>query len=152
MNESERLADQLEKALNGEAWHGPSWRETLDGVTRDAALKRPIAGAHTIAEIVAHATTWHDVVRLRLNGESAQVSEAEDWPEARLRDDAAWNVAVKRLLATGQALRDTVAAFPAARLHERRPGLEDTWYGLVLGQLQHMLYHAGQAAILKKAG
>ena len=118
MNESERLADQMEKALNGGAWHGPSWRETLEGVTREAALKRPIPGAHTIAEIVGHSTTWHEVVRLRLSGESPQVSDAEDWPETRFRDEAAWNAAVSRLLATGEALRDAVAAFPAARLHE----------------------------------
>src|SRR5512140_3807607 len=80
MDESNRLAEQLKLALNGGAWHGPSWRELLEGITPEAALYRPIPSAHNIAEIVLHTTTWHEVVRLRLQGESPQVSDAEDWP------------------------------------------------------------------------
>jgi len=151
MNESERLADQIERALNGDAWHGPSWKEVLEGVSREAALQRPIPEAHSIAEIVRHATTWHDVVRRRLDGESPAVSDAEDWPAANLPDDAAWTAARSRLFDTGRALRETVARFPAERLKEKRPGVDDVWYHLVIGELQHVLYHAGQAAILKKA-
>jgi hypothetical protein len=151
MNESERLAGQMERALNGNAWHGPSWREALDGVTLEAALHRPIPAAHTIAEIVRHAATWHDVVRRRLAGESPEVSDAEDWPEAAFGSDAAWALAVEHLLETGRELCGSVARFSAERLHEKRPGIDDTWHGLILGELQHMLYHAGQVSLLKKA-
>ena len=152
MNESERFANQLERALNGNAWHGPSWREALDGITRERALERPIPEAHSIAEIVLHATTWHDVVRRRLEGETPEVSDAEDWPTAKLADEAAWKAAVSRLFATGAALREKVELFPVERLHEKRPKTDDTWYGLVIGELQHVLYHAGQVSLLKKAG
>jgi hypothetical protein len=151
MNESTRLADQLRRALNGDAWHGPSWREALDGIGRDAALHRPIPDAHTIGEVVLHATTWHDVVRRRLNGESPQVSEAEDWPAAAFADEEAWRKTLGRLVETGEALVAVVGGFPAAKLHEKRPGSDGTWYELVIGELQHVLYHAGQVGVLRKA-
>jgi DinB family protein len=151
MNDSERLADQLKRALNGDAWHGPSWRETLEGVTREAALHRPIPDAHTIGEILLHANTWHGVVRRRLQGESPDVSDAEDWPAAAFADEAAWSAAVVRLFESGSALVATVGQFPAERLHEKRPGTDGTWYELIIGELQHVLYHAGQVAVLKKA-
>lgn len=151
MNESERLARQYERALNGEAWHGPSWREALEGVTREAALRRPIAEAHAIAEIVLHATTWHEVVRERLEGGNPEVSDERDWPAARFADDAAWEAAVRRLFDTGRALRETVERFPAERLEAKRPNTDGTWYELVIGGLQHVLYHAGQVALLRKA-
>jgi len=151
MNESQRLGDQLTKALTGDAWHGPSWREALEGVTREAALHRPIAEAHTIAEILLHATTWHDVVRRRLEGESPQLSDSQDWPPAAFGDEAAWSAAVANLFETGSALAATVGRFPAEKLHEKRPGVDGTWYELVIGELQHVLYHAGQVALLKKA-
>ena len=97
MNESERLAEQLTRALNGEAWHGPSWREVLDGLGHRAAAHRPIAEGHTIAEVLLHATTWNDVVRRRLEGESPEVTESEDWPPAAsLDNDAAWSAAQTR--------------------------------------------------------
>lgn len=151
MNESERLAAELDRALHGGAWHGPSWREALEGVGARAATARPIPGAHSIAEIVLHATTWHDVVRRRLEGERPQVEDAEDWPPAAPADDAAWAAEVERLLATGRALCETVRRFPAERLVEERPRGEGTWYALVSGELQHVLYHAGQVALLRKA-
>lgn len=151
MSETKRLARQLERALQGGAWYGPSWKEALEGVTRDDAMQRPIPAGHTIAEIVLHATTWHDVVRRRLEGEMPDVSDAEDWPAATIADERAWSALVTRLLATGSALRDAVERFPAERLTEKRPGLEDTWSDLILGELEHVLYHLGQVGILRKA-
>ena len=151
MNESERLAGEIEKALNGGAWHGPAWREVMKGVTRREALHRPIRDAHSIAEIVLHTTTWHDVVRRRLEGETPEVTDAEDWPPVDLPGEEAWSKAVDRLFETGRALRETVRRFPPARLHEQRPGLDGTWHELAIGELQHVLYHAGQVGLLKKA-
>ena len=152
MNESKRLAEQLAKALNGDAWHGPSWRETLEGIDCGAANHRPISGAHSIAEVVQHATTWNDVVRRRLEGESLQVSDAEDWPNVDLAEEGAWTAARARLFETGRGLTEAVARFPAEKLHEKRPGVDGTWHDLIIGQLQHVLYHAGQVGLLRKAG
>lgn len=151
MNESERLASELQKALNGEAWHGPSWRELLEGVTREDALERPVAGAHNMAEIVRHVTTWEDVVRRRLEGETPAVSDAEDWPRPDLEGESAWQATIERLFVTSRALCETVARFPVERLQERRPGMDQTWYAMLIGELQHVLYHAGQVSLLKKA-
>ncbi len=151
MSETKRLARQLERALSGGAWYGPSWKEALEGVTRTEALQRPIPAGHTIAEIVLHATTWHDVVRRRLEGESPDVSDAEDWPAAAVADERAWAAMVARLHATGDALREAIDRFPPERLDEKRPGVDGTWFDLILGELEHVLYHLGQVGILRKA-
>jgi len=151
MNESERLAEQLHRALHGNAWHGPSWREVLADVTRDTALCRPVPEAHEIAAIVLHTITWHDAVRRWLGGKAPEVGTAEDWPAVDLPDEASWSAAVDRLFETGDALVERIRAFPAERLGERRPGVDGTWYELLAGELQHVSYHAGQAALLKKA-
>jgi hypothetical protein len=151
MNESERLARQVERALEGEAWHGPSVRELLEGVSADDAVARPIRDGHSIAEIVAHATTWHGVVTQRLKGESPEVSNELDWPVVSRLTEAEWEGARSSLLRTGDELRRTVVSFPVARLHEERAGVSGTWYDLIVGELQHVLYHAGQIALLRKA-
>ena len=151
MNESKRLADQLNKAINGEAWHGPSWHDALDGVGLEAAVHRPIPEAHSIAEVVLHAGTWHDVVRRRLEGETPEVTDAQDWPSGTFKSDKEWSEAVARLFDTGKALTETVDRFPAEKLHEKRPGVDGTWYELIIGELQHVLYHAGQVSLLRKA-
>jgi hypothetical protein len=157
MNESQRIANQLHRALSGgvngvpDAWHGPSWGEVLEGVTREAATHRPIPDAHTIAEIVMHAAAWHDIVRQRLEGQSPEVTDSTNWPPAAFTDETQWSAAVERLFTTGAALEKTIEDFPEKRLHEKRPSVDGTWYELIIGGLQHVLYHAGQVGVLRKA-
>lgn len=151
MDESQRLAEQIHRAVHGDAWHGPSWRELLDDVTPEEACRRPIPEAHTIAEILGHATTWNEVARRRLLGEAPDVSEADNWPAADSLSQETWDERRERFFASGRALEEAVRAFPAERLTEVRPGLDDIWYGLIAGQLQHLLYHAGQVPVLVRA-
>lgn len=150
MNESERLAAELGKALRGEAWHGPSWQELIADLSRAEAHRRPLHGAHTIAEILAHNLTWLEVVARRLAGESPAVSDAEDWPAAPA-DEAAWAALKASFAAAGESLEAAVAAFPPGRLHEARPGMDGTWYRMISGELQHLLYHGGQVGLLRRA-
>lgn len=151
MNESERLADQIQRAVQGDAWHGPAWHDVLEGVGREAALKKPLPGAHSIAELVLHVTNWHDVVRRRLAGEIPNVTDEQDWPKAAFATEEEWQSAVVKLRESGVALRDAVAVFPPERLAEKRSNVDQTWYMLLAGILQHDIYHAGQAGMLKKA-
>ena len=58
MNEVERILDQYDRAMNGNAWHGdPVWK-ILDGISAEQAARRVEAQTHTIWELVAH----HDVL------------------------------------------------------------------------------------------
>ncbi|MEO8434232.1 MAG: hypothetical protein ABI596_05010 [Pyrinomonadaceae bacterium] len=51
MTETERILDQLERVYEGEAWHSPSVRETLEGVSAEKAAARTVPGAHSIWEL-----------------------------------------------------------------------------------------------------
>jgi len=64
----------------------------------------------------------------------------------------AWKADVSRLRRAAKDLRTTIAAQDDRRLDEELPGVDDTWsaYITLHGVLQHVLYHAGQIAILKK--
>jgi len=149
-NEVTRIEDQLKRAFEGDAWHGPALMEALQGVTAARAAARPLAGAHSIWEIVLHVAAWEDVVRRRLGGEPVSLSDAEDWPAAGDTGDAAWTAALEKLRSGHMALRRAVAKLSDARLKEEVPGAIYTFYHLVHGLIQHDLYHAGQIAVLKK--
>jgi hypothetical protein len=151
MSDSHRLADQMTRALDGNAWHGPSWREILEGMSPQQAAARPLSHAHTVVELVLHATAWNDVVRRRLGGESPTVSDSEDWPAPPAPDAESWARIRRAFFETGHALAESVRAFPPEDLHRARPGVGGTWFDLIAGQLQHLLYHAGQVALLKKS-
>ena len=149
-SEAARIAEQLTRAYEGGAWHGPAVREVLAGVTAEAAAARPIPGAHSIWEIVQHITVWEDVVRRRLEGETVNPTDAEDWPRVTDTGAAAWSATLARLERGNRALRDTVARLDDRLLDQPPAGSKSLRYVLAHGAVQHDLYHAGQIALLKK--
>jgi uncharacterized damage-inducible protein DinB len=153
MSESARIADQLRRAFNGEAWHGDSLFEILDGVSAKHAAARPIASAHSIWELVLHIAAWDEAVLRRLNGAVVELADAENFPPVTDESEPAWHNALVQVERVHEELIAVVAAQPDARLEGQVPGKEGphyNFYYLLHGVAQHELYHAGQIALLKK--
>ena len=152
MSEIQRIEDQLRRAFEGHAWHGPAVRELLAGVTAVKAAARPLSDAHSIWEIVLHIATWEKVVRRRLQGEEvADLSPEQDWPTVQDTGETAWRKACDDLDRGHHALRQAIVRSGEVRLAEMVLGKEHSVYHMLHGVIQHDLYHAGQIAILKKA-
>ena len=153
MSEIDRILDQLKRAVEGPGWHGPSVKESLQGVTAAQAHQRPLANAHSIWELVHHIAVWEDVGRRRLEGDPAEVpiSSPEDWPPAEDTSDAAWEKTRAALDRSHQALVAAISRVPESRLDQPILEGKSTVYVTLHGVIQHDLYHAGQIAILKKA-
>ena len=150
--ELERLEEQLRLSFEGEAWHGPSVMEALDGITADVASAHPIEGAHSIRGLVLHLTATYRLVLRRLEGDSTPLSVDEDWPAVSASTEANWRTAVDELRRVNAQLRRVVAAFRQDRLDE--PIVEQPPYPAYtqfIGTTQHDLYHAGQIVLLKRA-
>jgi len=152
--ETSRIADQLRRAFDGEAWHGPAVLEILHGVTAADAAARPLPAGHNIWEIALHIAVWDDVARRRMAGKIVEPTPEEDWPPVPDTTAGAWERTQAHLKRTHEDLVRAVSDLPDARLEERVPGKEpsyNTLYYLLHGVVQHELYHAGQIALLKKA-
>ena len=153
MSETARIADQLRRAFEGEAWHGPSILPLIQDLDARSAMRRPIESAHSIWEIVAHVEVWDKAVLRRMRGEVVQPTPKEDFPPIDDSSEAAWKKMIHTLDQTHRELVKAVAAFPDERLNEKVPGKEPeyhTFYFNLHGVLQHEIYHAGQIALLKK--
>jgi uncharacterized damage-inducible protein DinB len=150
--ELNRLEEQLRRALEGEAWHGPSVLELLAGLSAAQAAGHPIAGAHSIWELVLHLAGDYDLVLRRLAGDGRQVTAAEDWPACPAPTEENWRHTVQELRLLNQKLRQAVQDFPEERLDDPLvPDVPYTAYTQFIGVTQHGLYHAGQIALLKRA-
>ena len=154
MSETHRINSQLKRAYQGEAWHGPSLRELLDGVTAAQAAARPIANAHSIWELVNHIIAWEQIVRQRLEGETLnEIPNEMNFPPVSDNGEDAWQATLRALEASNQALRNSIKQMGQAgdaKLEETVPGMAYTNYFMLHGAIQHDLYHAGQIALLKK--
>jgi uncharacterized damage-inducible protein DinB len=151
MTEIERIVNQLKRAFEGEAWHGPAVLEILEGIPAQQAAARTFKGAHSIWEIVLHIAAWERACRRRLGGERAQLTDAEDWPEVAVATEETWQQAKAELRQALEELCQAVSKLDESRLDQPIiEGMSSTYITLH-GVIQHSLYHAGQIAILKKA-
>jgi uncharacterized damage-inducible protein DinB len=146
--ETERIADQLRRMYDGPAWHGPALRELLDGINEQQAGARPIPNAHSIWELVLHITAWIRIARERLSATQTRDHTAEEnWP----RVSRSWPDALVVLDYEFQALQRAMLSFPDGRLNDPAPASEpQTFYILLHGVIQHIAYHGGQIALLRK--
>jgi len=151
MTRIERIADQMQRAYAGEAWHGPSLQELLKGVDAATASQRPIPAAHNIWELVVHIRAWILSSIRRMNGDPANLTPAEDWPAVSETSDAAWQRTLAELDADHQKLYQSVKVLQEPGLKERAFGQPYSVEFMLYGVIEHMLYHAGQIALLKKA-
>ena len=156
MHEVTRIVDQLKRAYDGDAWHGPSVRGVLEEVDAQMASARPYPAAHTICELVLHMTSWTREVARRLRDDIARDPEEGDWPLAPAIDEAGWKRLIGALDVANAELVEAVASMDEDRLMDvignaRSLGNGVSRYVSLHGLVQHHAYRGGQIALLKKA-
>jgi len=150
-SEASRIADQLRRAFDGSAWHGPSLLKLLRDVDAATAAARPIPHVHSIWELVLHIAAWDRAVTVRLGGKKTQMRGTENFPLVKNPTAVEWKNAIAATKRAHDLLVKTVAGLPDSRLRDQVPGKRYDFYHMLHGVVQHELYHAGQIAILKKA-
>ena len=151
MNEIDRIIDQLQRANNGEAWHGDPLMKILEGVTAESA-SRKLPNSHSIWELVAHITAWQQEAARRLRDKTYRsLPPEQDWPAISDPSEQSWKATIQALEESHQQLVDNIRKLDPSLLDQILPGSLNTSYYVVLhGIIQHTLYHAGQIAVLKK--
>lgn len=150
--ETARISDQLRRAVDGEAWHGPSVMEVLKDVDARTAAAHPIAGAHSIWELVHHVTAWTRAIMRRMDGQAVELSGDTDFPPVSDSSEAAWQAAVASFRTAQTELLTKLKSVTGEQLAATVPGRNYTYLFMFDGLVQHHLYHAGQMQLLKKAG
>jgi uncharacterized damage-inducible protein DinB len=158
-NTIRELLDDLERAYDGDPWHGSPLMRLISGIDARTAAARPIAGAHSIWELILHMTAWTREVARRLRGATPAVPLEGDWPPvpgAATEDD--WAAALSTFGSAHGEVLSALLDCPVERLdarvgNSRDPALGSgqTYAAMVRGLAQHHAYHGGQIALLRRA-
>jgi uncharacterized damage-inducible protein DinB len=152
MEEIEAIVDELQRAFKCDAWHGPALLETLEPVDASLATKRPIAGVHSVWEIVVHVSAWKRHVTRRLTSSSeVRVGDEEDWRQVGEQTVERWHDLLKTLRTSHLQLIETIRKFAPSKLDETVPGKDYSFRVMLHGCVQHDVYHAGQISLLTRA-
>jgi uncharacterized damage-inducible protein DinB len=157
MRETTRIIDELERAVAGDPWHGPSVHAALEGVDVTIATARPAADVHTICELVLHMTAWTREVARRLRTGVAEDPADGDWPPCTITTASQWDAALEAFDVANAELREAVAALDDSKLDDRLGERRDpalgsgvSRYVTLHGLAQHHAYHAGQISVVKR--
>ena len=150
MTQGEILADELRRALRGDAWHGPALQEIVANLSAEEAMQRPLPPAHNIWELVLHIASWANIALRRINGGQVEPYEGEDWPEVHEFTQDRWESACTAMTESYERLSEVVLGMTDQELTAKAPKSERTIAGMVNGVVQHAAYHGGQIALLKK--
>ena len=146
------LIHALDEAFGNAAWHGPSLRSALRGVSAREASRRLGSNRHNIREIVLHAAYWKNRVRQRLIGGARTPFPlpGSNWFRRTGASEKEWREERRLLEREHLALRRAVAGFPEARLRKPLPGSRQrTALREIAGVALHDVYHTGQIQLLK---
>jgi uncharacterized damage-inducible protein DinB len=143
----ERILRDLRATYDGDAWHGTPLRRMFDGVGDARANEHPIAGAHSIKELLAHIVSWNEIVERRTGGEAYEPPADVDFPSV---DGVAMDSLLARLDTAYDRLLARVATFRDEDLDAIVPGKPYTLDFMLHGLIHHNTYHSAQVAMLKK--
>jgi uncharacterized damage-inducible protein DinB len=145
------ILDDLRRGHDGDVWHGSPLRKILDGVTAEIAYARPILNAHSIWEMVAHLAVWDGVVADRIAERRAiETPDSGDFPAVTESSPEAWAKALGDLDRQHARLVEVASKLDESRLVETVAGKGYSTAHMLRGVMQHVAYHAGQIALLRK--
>lgn len=152
-SEIERLQTGIGSIQNGPAWHGPSLNELLLDVDEKMASAHPIAGCHSIWELVLHLIAWRTFCLKKIQQDAEfdiVVSGPVDWPTVPEPSIENWNEAKLSLQASMDMLLAELEKLKITQLNDQVLGRKYPLYVVILGITQHDTWHGGQMALLKK--
>jgi uncharacterized damage-inducible protein DinB len=146
--EIQKLTSLLHRTFEKGAWHGPTVKEVLQGITAATALNK-LPNTHSIIELVSHMTSWRNFTIKKLEGDlDYKVSDEQNFPALKN-----WSQALQELDESQRNLLAAVEKFPVEKLSELVAGVTQkyTYYTLIHGIIHHDLYHTGQIILITKA-
>jgi DinB superfamily len=143
----------LDQGYNRKAWHGPTLKGSLRGLSASQASWRPGPGRRCIAEIAVHCAYWKYTSRRRLRGDKrgSFTLKGSNWfPIPDPLDDKTWKGYLDLLETSHRQLRRAIEELSPRQLLAVPPGSRVTNLFLIEGIAAHDIYHAGQIQLLKR--
>ncbi len=150
MNTSAQLAKHLREIHFGGNWTCSSMKEQLQDISWQLATKK-VYSFNTIATLVYHTSYYVTTVSAVLRGEALNSSDEMSFKHPPINSEKDWNEMLEKVWANAEDFAVLIEQLPDERLWE---DFTDKKYGIyfrnLLGIIEHMHYHLGQIALLKK--
>ena len=150
MKETQRIASLFEELYDGTPWIDVSIAVTLKKITAEEAAAKVLPNRNSIWEITNHLINWREHALARLQGKKVKHPETNYFSPATNTSAAEWKLTQKIFKNSQRKWILFLKKFKSADLGKKYPYGKQTYYRLILGIIQHDVYHLGQIVLLSK--
>jgi uncharacterized damage-inducible protein DinB len=150
------IINQLMAIQEGKVWVGSTYESKLRQINEENAFIRPLPDMHSVAEIVAHLTTWRkeSILKIRTGKGSLTDDDEANWYANEKLKEQTWAA----ILADYKASLSTLIELLNSKEDDF---LNQTYYDtdfkgnypysfVIDGMLHHDIYHLGQIGMIVK--
>jgi hypothetical protein len=150
MSISQIMAAHLRQVHFGGNWTTSCLRDQLAGVEWKAAVKG-YNGFNSIATLTCHTTYYVDVLLRVLRGGPLDSKDEYSFQLPPINSQHDWERLLDRAWQNAESAAQLVEQLPDAKLTEDFVDVKyGTYYRNIAGTIEHMHYHLGQIALIKK--
>lgn len=152
----QHIIQQYKEIQNGKLWIGSTFTSKLNQVDENMVFKRPIAGLHSIAEIISHLTLWRKETILKIQtGKGSKTDDCEEnWLPNDKLEPLGWQYIKseydKTLIELILLLQSKDDGFLNEEYYDTDFKGNYTYSFVINGMLHHDIYHLGQLGIIIK--
>ncbi|MEQ9305541.1 MAG: DinB family protein [Marinoscillum sp.] len=145
------IIEQFNEVYEGEPWFGNSISTYLQEISPEMVSTRMNSG-HSIGQIIAHMIVWRNYTIEKLKGEDLKIKlgSDEDWANQEFNAENKTEL-YSQFKSTQKTLNQLLNAQNDSLLNEQVPGEKFNFHTLLVGLVQHDIYHLGQIYLLKSS-
>ncbi len=147
---TQQLAKHLREVHYGGNWTWVNLKDTLDGITWHQALKQ-VHGLNTIAVLVNHIGYYVTAQISVLQGGELTSKDSESFIHPPIQSQHDWDTLVAKSMREAETLAALIEQMPDTKLWDTFTNEKyGSYFRNLLGNIEHIHYHLGQIAIIKK--
>lgn len=150
MNLPQQLAKQLREVYFGGNWTCSNLKDNLAGVSWEQATTQ-VQSFNTLVTLVYH-VSYYAAVQIRvLRGEALNASDEESFNHPPIQSQKDWETLLEKIWLDAETLAALIEQMPEDKLQDDFTDKKyGNYYRNLNGNIEHLHYHLGQIAILKK--
>jgi len=152
MTELREVIHNLQTTLYGEPWYGKSVMHVLDEVQAENAFYNLQNSSNSACKILFHLINWSEFTLSRIindTGREISYYDEHDWTDPGI-DIENWQTGLDQFKIINHLILEFLKTKESGFLAEQVPGRPYTIKFLLLGHIQHIVYHCGQIALLTR--
>lgn len=144
------IARHIREIYFGDNWTCSNLKDNLKDVTWDQAVTR-VHAFNTIATLVYHTNYYTEAIIKVLDGGPLIADDEFSFNHPSITNQAEWDLLLEKVWRDADALASKVEQLPDEVLtHDFAEDRRYTYYRYLNGNIEHLHYHLGQIALIKR--